>query len=248
MHDAQYLRQFLTDHSDSTPHVAAWFISHPHVDHVGALTKILQDGKYKPELAVHIDRIYGSMLPADTVAKYPWPEAGPEEVQTVNAFETAVTAINAVVTEVEAGQVIVIDNVTIEILAAKNLEITWNVVNNSSVVMRVSDGTKSILFTGDLGSEASQKLLKSRFASRLKADYLQVSHHGQKGADRAFYDVVAPTYCLWPTPRAVWNLPTTKTTLDWMSQMGVLRHYRQFDGLVGIDTLTRASRRSPPPR
>ncbi len=54
--DSAYLRKFIRDRGN---HVHAWFISHPHLDHVDALTEILNNpGDMK------IDKIYGS-LPDD---------------------------------------------------------------------------------------------------------------------------------------------------------------------------------------
>lgn len=58
--DAAYLRKFIRDRGN---HVHAWFISHPHLDHVDALTEILNNpGEMK------IDKIYGS-LPDDAWMK-----------------------------------------------------------------------------------------------------------------------------------------------------------------------------------
>lgn len=236
LHDAAYLKAFIEARSNTYPHrprVHAWFVSHPHVDHVGALTYILR------HRAVQIDQIYGSILPVDTVAKYGQGRVGQEETKTLEAFLAALSAVNTRVTEVDTGQVIQIDNVRIEILGKKNPELTGhgNLVNNSSVVMRVSDGSKSILFPGDLGVEGGQKLLNTRFASLLPSDYVQMAHHGQNGVDREFCERVHPKYCLWPTSRPIWELPATQRTFDWMRQPGIGGHFFQFEGLVGIDTI-----------
>ena len=50
-----------------------------------------------------------------------------------------------------------IDGLRIEVLGVRNPEITVNAMNNSSMVLRVSDGTKSVLFLGDLGVEQNLK-------------------------------------------------------------------------------------------
>lgn len=241
-HDAVYLQAFIEAHTNPeghgrAPRVAAWFVSHPHLDHIGALTNML-DGR-----SVQIDQIYGSILPVDTVAKYGQGQGGVEETKTLRDFLDALERANRWVTEVDTGEVIQIDNVRIEILGKKNPELTGaNMVNNSSVVMRVSDGVKSILFTGDLGLEGGQKLLNTRFASRLPSDYVQMAHHGQGGVDRTFYQRVHPKYCLWPTPRAVWEMPATQGMFERMQQEGVLGHFFEFDGLVGIDTMAQPGR------
>jgi hypothetical protein len=235
-HDAAYLRSFIRARSPDSPRVHAWFVSHTHSDHVGALTKILQDNR-NPVDAVRIDEIYGSILPLDTIAKYARGEFGQQEILTWQAFHSALAGAGARVAEVDTGQIIRVDNVEIEVLGRKNPELsTRNLVNNSSVVMRVWDGTKSILFTGDLGLDAGQKLLRTRFAERLPSDFVEMSHHGQLGVDRSFYERVRPKYALWPTSRAIWSWASTQEVYGWMTELGVERHFRQFDGLIGIDT------------
>ena len=38
----------------------------------------------------------------------------------------------------------------------------------------------------------------------LRADGVQMAHHGQNGVDEAFYQAVKPTYAFWPTPLWLW--------------------------------------------
>ena len=52
--DGPYLKRFLLDHGGR---VHTWFITHPHDDHIGALTAILR----QPD-GLKIDRIYAALL------------------------------------------------------------------------------------------------------------------------------------------------------------------------------------------
>jgi hypothetical protein len=167
-----------------------------------------------------------------------------KEPQTLANFKKAAQAAHKEITELELGQVLKIDGITIEILGIKNPEIVENGVNNSSVVMRVWDHYKSVLFPGDLGVEGGEKLLHSKYKDRLKSDYVQMAHHGQNGVDKAFYQVVAPKYCLWPTPKWLWDNDmgggkgtgpwVTQEVKSWMDELGVKKNYFQFDGLQTI--------------
>ena len=63
--------------------------------------------------------------------------------------------------------------------------------------------------------------------------------------DEAFYRAVQPTYCLWPTPRWLWENDSgagkgsgpwdTLNVRDWMSRLNIRRHYVAADGLHRID-------------
>ena len=39
----------------------------------------------------------------------------------------------------------------------------------------------------------------------LKADIVQMAHHGQNGVGRSIYQSIAPKICLWPTPQWLWD-------------------------------------------
>jgi beta-lactamase superfamily II metal-dependent hydrolase len=233
--DAPYLRRFLAARGN---HVHAWFLSHPHPDHVDALTAILNDPR-----DLKIDTIYGSLPSEDWVARHE-PEP-PACLHSVQAFNRALREAGRHVVELCLGQAIEIDGVRIEVLGVKNPEITSNALNNSSVVLRVSDEAKSVLFLGDLGVEGGEKLLRSPYRSRLHVDYVQMGHHGQAGVNEALYQVVRPTYCLWPTPRWLWDNDSgggkgsgpwrTLEVRAWMKKLNVRRDCVSADGLCRID-------------
>jgi hypothetical protein len=110
--------------------------------------------------------------------------------------------------------------------------------------LKVSDTHKSVLFTGDLGVEGGKKLLDSPYGKLLKADYVQMAHHGQNGVDESFYRAVQPKYCLWPTPEWLWNNDggsgpnsgpwKTMEVREWMDMLGITKHYLSALGLYKI--------------
>lgn len=229
--DAAYLKGFLAALGNR---VTAWFVTHQHLDHVDALTEIL-----RTSADLRIDQIYGSM---NTTA---WVEAHEkDEAETTIELSEALAAAGLEVTELCLGQDLDFDGVRFEVLGIKNPEVTVNAINNSSVVMRVGNETRSVLFPADLGVEAGRKLLGGPYRNRLESDYVQMAHHGQAGVEKEFYEAVAARHCIWPTPLWLWDNNSGKgkgsgkwKTLEvraWMESMGVERHYCLFNGLQEI--------------
>lgn len=231
--DAPYLADFLKKRGNR---VDAWFITHAHSDHFNALREIL-----KQPNGLKINTIYGS-LPSqawiDTV--------GSEDEQKVfKQFNEVLAQADRKIVELTLGLEMNIDGVHIEILGIKNEEIKRNPVNNSSLVMRVSDTAKSILFLGDLGVEGGDKLLNSPLAKRLPSDYVQMAHHGQAGVNEAFYQHVNPSYCLWPAPKWLWDNDNgggkdsgpwrTLEVRAWMEKLPIKAHYPMCEGIHKID-------------
>lgn len=231
--DAEYLREFLKPLGNQVHH---WILTHPHNDHIGAITALL------PQLgALKIDRLYGSFPDRDWVAAH---EA--DAVKTTENWEAAFKPTGRELIEPKIGDVLEIEGGRLTCLGTKNLEIHPNAINNSSIVFRMDLGKTRILFTGDLGVEGGQKLLKSdRLKKEIVAEYVQMAHHGQNGVNRAFYEAVAPTYAMWPTPLWLWNNdPGTGKgtgrwkTLEvrrWMEELQIKQNYVSCEGLQRLD-------------
>jgi beta-lactamase superfamily II metal-dependent hydrolase len=230
--ESGYMRGFLAALGNK---VDAWFMSHPHDDHAGVLMDILQDPR-----DIKIQTIYQSSLDPDWYYIYE-----PDYKDFSDSYYKAVRESNVQSIEAELGMNITIDGVLFEVLGNKNPELIDNPYNDQSVVVKVSDASKSVLFLGDLGWDGGKKLLASEYASKLKSDYVQMAHHGQNGVEENFYQAVDPKYCLWPTPIWVWdNITeagphtgdlTTMQTRNWMSKLNIKEHYLSFNGLVKIE-------------
>jgi beta-lactamase superfamily II metal-dependent hydrolase len=230
--DSHYLKGFLGVLGD---HVHHWFISHPHSDHLDALTAILKE----PAMP-KIDAIHGSFPSHEWIARYE-----PGEEKSLVSFTEACGKKGLTLHEHDLGEVMIIDGIRFEILGIKNPEITRNPVNNSSVLMLVSGSGKTILFPGDLGVEGGEKASNSPFRKKLRAEYVQMAHHGQNGVGEEFYQEVQPLFCLWPTPDWLWDNDNgggkgsgpwvTITVRGWMEKLGVKKHYVAKDGLARIE-------------
>ena len=58
------------------------------------------------------------------------------------------------------------------------------------MVIRMQVNNKTILFLGDTGKESSEKLIKEQPQKELKADIVQMAHHGQNGATEELYKII----------------------------------------------------------
>lgn len=67
--------------------------------------------------------------------------------------------------------------------------------NNNSIVIRLTHGDNSFLFTGDMEEEAEGDILSSK--KSVQADVLKVGHHGSRSSSsEAFLEAVAPSYAV----------------------------------------------------
>lgn len=67
--------------------------------------------------------------------------------------------------------------------------------NNNSIVIRMTHGENSFLFTGDMEEEAENDILRGKVS--LKTDVLKVGHHGSRSSSsEAFLEAVSPSYAV----------------------------------------------------
>ena len=93
------------------------------------------------------------------------------------------------------------------------------------------------MFTGDAFVFSGNKVLSNpEYKDLLDCDICKMSHHGQSGVTKEFYQAVNPEICLWPTPTWVWNndhetivLQTTEVR-GWIEEIGVEKNYVSWQG------------------
>jgi len=221
--DAGHLAEFLEGLGN---HVSAWFLTHPHDDHMDALVAILQAPG-----DLRIDDLYASMPDREWMAKH----GSQGELASYDRACAVFEQSRHVPTELQLGQEFRIDGLLFEVLGIKNLEITANPINNQSIILKLTGADRSVLFPGDLGVQGGRKALAGPYADRLHADYVQMAHHGQNGVDEAFYQHVGATHCLWPTPQWLWDNDNgggkgsgpwkTLAVREWMDKPPAKKHY-----------------------
>ena len=152
-------------------------ISHFDSDHVGGILTILEELNVKQVL-----------IPKQV-----------EYSENYNKFLDIVKKRNIKVKIVGEGNTINIDkNTYLDILWPEEKQITDNVLNNNSLIVRLCYKNFKMLFTGDIEEIAEQKLLqKYENTEKLTADILKVAHHGSKSSSIAeFLEKVNPRIAL----------------------------------------------------
>ncbi len=231
--EALFLRGFIGALGNE---VEAWFISHPHDDHMGALWEILKDRR-----GMKINHIYHSRFSDELVElEQPYGEYAKGFYSVLDTCTVPVTDLR------EPGLTGNIDGFNFKILAVTNEELHMNPFNNSSTVIKVWDDKKSILFLADTGAEAGDKLFNGPYRKDLDCDYLQVAHHGQNGCREEFYKSIKFRACLWPTAYWIWTNDfgggpgtgtlTTAETRRWMDEIGIKEHHVYcLEGIFKLD-------------
>ena len=106
--DSQNLQKYIKDSGGT---VNAWFITHPHKDHAGAIIDIIENTDIK------IEHIYVTLNDIEWYQKNE-PQRAEEAIQLKDALEN--DRVKDVVTEVSLNQKIKIGTVNCEILGTKN--------------------------------------------------------------------------------------------------------------------------------
>ena len=222
-------------------HVSAWFLTHFHDDHVSCLIAMLQK---HPDITV--DTIYYNFPPDDYLTGWEPNQDRKSTAELLQMFRDAIAQRGISTVTATEGDRYAFDggNTTVRVLRTYNLAFRY--INNSSTVYRFEADGKSILFLGDLEPDGGKELIEKVDHSLLRADYVQMAHHGQGGVEKEVYEVIKPTYCLWPTPSWLWDNMgpggydtgafRTLIVRGWISSLRcVKKHYRMTDGTQVID-------------
>ena len=112
----------------------------------------------------------------------------------------------------------------------------------------MSEEDFSLIILGDLGAEGGRRLLEKGYD--LKADAVQMAHHGQNGVEEDVYQAIQPKWAFWPTPDWLWqNVPyiggppgagpfKTQEVIKWMEKLGT-ENITCFDHTVMFDSKTK---------
>ncbi len=150
-----------------------FILTHPHADHIGGAPTIINTFEIK------------NIIMPDCAA-------------TTKIFEETLDAIeerNVNLLEAVSGDEYSINSLKFKILAPNSD--SYSETNDYSVVIRLSFGEASAIFTGD-AEELSEKEILSRYSAKeLKSDLLKVGHHGSSSSSSiAFLRAISPKYAV----------------------------------------------------
>ena len=149
-------------------------VTHPHTDHMGAMTKILYEFK--------IDDLIMPEIPEEIIPTN----------KTYEKFLTAVSDNAGNVIAAKPGETYSYGEMTLEIFAPLR---DYDNLNDMSAVSRISYGDTSVMFTGDATTTVEKDLLKKNID--YSATVLNVGHHGSKtSSSEAWLRAVNPKYAV----------------------------------------------------
>lgn len=192
-------------------HISAWIFTHPHSDHISGF---VDEWKKDKCADFDIERIvYNFPTPdwreTEKVFDREYFQRDFDEI--LPSFFEIEPELKSLVLKPEKGSVLEIDEVKIDFLFTWHKELVSNPMNDSSLVFKVTAPNKTVMFLGDLGPDGGDVLLNES-KGLLKADIVQMAHHGHMDCDMDVYAEIAPETCLWCAP-------------DWLYAEGEYPHY-----------------------
>ena len=238
-------------------HISAWILTHAHGDHISGFVSEFQNNGGAD---FDIEKVYYNMPPYDELM------AKTEgEVPDLNYFRAelgGLVGFNGIehmlgdrAHIVQQGESIEIDECKIDFLFTYHDGLYSNLMNDSSVVFMVTTPNKKVLFLGDLGPEGGDVLYEES-RDKLKADIVQMAHHGHMNVGMEVYAAIMPEACMWCCADWLYNEPEipkylenrvklrkmqrermygTTVTRKWMDILGVKTHYVTKDGTNRIE-------------
>ena len=145
----------------------------------------------------------------------------PNTTATTKTFENLVLAVqqkNKKFTAPQVGQEYSLGEAKFQILAPNGDD--YSSANNYSIVIKLTYGSNTFLFTGDAESISENEILDKGF--NVSADVLKVGHHGSTtSTSKEFLDAVSPKYAVISVGKDnSYNLPT-KTTMEKLQEKNI---------------------------
>lgn len=190
--DAENLISMLTDLSGALPTVDLWIITHPHLDHYGALKFILSEEELSSQ--VIIKKICKSFPD-----EFTWGNGRVlDDARILNGLLDGAKESEIFVPN--AGDVLDIDGYEVKFFFTYKDATVLSDPNELSLVFSVRGSNKSVMFTGDAYENGLSIVYRKHKddLSPLKCDYVQLAHHGLNGGYTYFYKAVGASVALVP--------------------------------------------------
>ena len=196
---AVYLNEFLHEITDTPMNekvrISCWFITHPHGDHYSGFVRFMLGFHkyYEMERLMYNMETHG-IIPVEQLKQW-YPSLICHRLHTGESFQLANVKINVLFT---LEDLVRVGSMTCEYWpegTAPDKIADESDDNNTSAVLRLTIDGKTVMLTGDIASEASKVLLRNYEANdhaELKADMLQIPHHGWNNLS-AFFKAVSPS-------------------------------------------------------
>lgn len=184
--------------------------THPDEDHIGGLILAL-DG-------LNVKKYYCSSADKNT--------------KTYLDFVNLVDKQGKKLNTPKVGDTFKLDKALVEVLA---VDVDPRVGNDSSIVLKVTFGEVTFLFTGDAETSTIEYLMKN--VSDLRCDVLKIAHHGAKDSSpKSFISAVNPRYAVISVgANNKYNHPDEETT-NILSELKIETYMTSVNGSIIFDT------------
>lgn len=189
------------------PHIS-WFITHVHYDHIALAKSFLS--KYKGEMVIEF---IGYNFPDFMELKTPKEtKYGSAYQPTVEAWEDLLekTFPDVPICILHTGQRFQFAECYVDVLITPEdyylNGFEW--VNDTSLIFKIGMNGKTCMAFGDATGPVNMQVLNT-FGSYIKADVMQLPHHGTAGGSLELYKKVDPSICLWPCSETTYNYKDT---------------------------------------
>lgn len=168
--DAEDLLSLLTtQNGGAVPEVALWIITHPHLDHYGALLAIASDRKLSRRVCIR------------KIVWYFPPEfrtpTGADILPSIRDMERILRTAGAQSHLPQAGESLTVDGILLKFLFVPTDCSALDNPNQLSLIFTVCGAQKKLMITGDAYFNTLQTVLE-QYPEDLPCDILQLPHHG----------------------------------------------------------------------
>lgn len=204
--------------------------THPHSDHIGGLVDVLKE------------------VPVKEV----WINGQEHTTKTFEDLLDGIERSKASFHEAKRGDFIRFSNLSFAVLHP--IQPFSQNINNNSIVLKLSYGKISFLFTGDAEKEAEASMLAS--GADLKANILKVGHHGSRtGSSKKFLEAIQPKVAIYMAGKGNDYGHPHQETITALNAIGAKVYGTDVNGTIvvvtdgetyGVNTNKQASPRAPP--
>ena len=224
-------------------HISAWILTHAHIDHISGF---VSEMKKNACADFDVERVYYNFPPYNIIENTNVPDY-PYYCRELNEMLPSFLEIEPLLGDksrvICQGESISVDECKIDFIYSYHAGLNANLMNDSSLVFKISTDNTSVLFLGDLGPDGGDVLFRES-RHLLKSDIVQMAHHGHMNVSMEVYAAIMPKVCLWCAP--IWlyeeeEVPTYLRDVERLTRMGRIRMYgtavtRKWMDLLGVKT------------
>ena len=183
--------------------IAAWIITHPHIDHLGTAADFL---RYYKSNQVELQQMIFNFPTDDDIMKFEPESVTSDHPSYMPTFMLALDILwpELTITVCHTGQRYHFADATIEVLHTledfypKTMNsLSSNQMNGASVVFSLEVGGQKTMFLADSAEDCSKDLY-AMWGDYLKSDMMQAAHHGLRGGTVDLYKAIDPEVVLVP--------------------------------------------------